>query len=151
MEEGRRTVSFGWIAGAVGMVEALGCSGLGLKALMHGISSPFLNLPRPYVDGSLSAVKDSLRRLGEQITSGGTPPELGPVTVVVSGKGRVRVEPVVLCLPYYLNWNTGSLIRSLRAQWTCSTSCRLNGYHQQTYRRLSLTLVSNIRLAFGLS
>jgi alpha-aminoadipic semialdehyde synthase len=86
-EEGKRTTAFGYLAGVAGMAEGL--SNFGTKALAMGFATPFLELPRPYMNTSMDMLERSLEGVGKRIEEGGMAKELGSVVVVVSGKGRV--------------------------------------------------------------
>ncbi|KAG0144211.1 hypothetical protein CROQUDRAFT_710105 [Cronartium quercuum f. sp. fusiforme G11] len=86
-QSGKRTVSFGRLAGVVGAAEAL--SGLGIACLRHGISTPFLNLARPYTFRSEAKLMEAIGCLRDRIATEGYT-GTHPLTVVVTGAtGRV--------------------------------------------------------------
>lgn len=84
---GTRTTAFGFLAGVVGMSDGL--SQFSLKALAQGSPTPFLHLPRPFMMKDGEELRKELRKVGEEIRERGIPKSLGPVVVVVAGKGRV--------------------------------------------------------------
>lgn len=86
-ESGARTTAFGYLAGLAGAAEAL--SGLGIAALKRGVGTPFLNLPRPFVADTVKELDRHLEILRRKIETDGTPEALGPVTVGLTGRGRV--------------------------------------------------------------
>ncbi|KDQ57993.1 hypothetical protein JAAARDRAFT_129317 [Jaapia argillacea MUCL 33604] len=86
-EDGKRTVGFGWFAGVAGALESL--STLAHLHLEAGISSPFLYTPRPHTHPSIPSLRSSLRSIGNLIVENGTPRELGPVVIGVTGTGKV--------------------------------------------------------------
>ncbi|KAI0338108.1 hypothetical protein BDW22DRAFT_1409660 [Trametopsis cervina] len=87
-DAGRRTVGFGWFAGVAGALESL--SALAHALLEIGVATPFLSTPRPHTHPSLPSLLTSLRTLvGDRIAADGTPPELGPIVVGVTGTGQV--------------------------------------------------------------
>ncbi|KAL5513968.1 hypothetical protein ACEPAG_2729 [Sanghuangporus baumii] len=84
--EGKRTVGFGWFAGVAGALE-----GLLSTALLHlnlGVASPFLGTPRPHT-GSLPLLLALLQRIGDTISTNGTPKSMGPFIVALTGSGQV--------------------------------------------------------------
>lgn len=86
---GARTTAFGWYAGYAGMVDGL--SLLGVKMLARcGVASPLLRVPRPHqaVDG-VEGIRRDLKLVGEQWRAEGGRKGLGPVVIVISGRGRV--------------------------------------------------------------
>lgn len=84
---GSRTVSFGRLAGLVGAAEAL--SGLGLACLRHGVSTPFLNLARPYTFTSEAELMNAIGRLKDKINDEGYNGD-HPISVIITGStGRV--------------------------------------------------------------
>lgn len=86
---GSRTTAFGWYAGYAGMVDGL--SLLGVKMLARcGVASPFLRVARPHqaVDG-VEGIKKQLSLVGQQWREEGGRQGLGPVVIVISGRGRV--------------------------------------------------------------
>ncbi|KZO91956.1 hypothetical protein CALVIDRAFT_488223 [Calocera viscosa TUFC12733] len=85
--DGKRTIAFGWHAGAAGLVEGLCAYSRYLLTL--GIATPILHLPRPFVHSSLSDMRESLRTLGRRIHTEGLPLEAGPLVVAVTGAGQV--------------------------------------------------------------
>lgn len=85
--DGKRTVAFGWYAGAAGVPEAL--SALAHDHLTLGVSSPFLLLPRPYNHRDLKALRQSLRDVGALISQYGAPEPTGPYIVALTGSGNV--------------------------------------------------------------
>lgn len=86
-EEGKRTCTFGWMAGAVGMCEGL--NGLAIKALAEGSALPLLQLPRPFQTRDLVKMRLALKRVGLVVKERGTGRALGPITIALTGKGRV--------------------------------------------------------------
>ncbi|EPQ53172.1 hypothetical protein GLOTRDRAFT_140080 [Gloeophyllum trabeum ATCC 11539] len=86
-EKGKRTVGFGWFAGVAGVLESL--SMLAQFHLELGIASPFLYTPRPHMHPDLPSIRASLSRVGEMIKEGGTPREVGPIIIGVTGTGKV--------------------------------------------------------------
>lgn len=86
-DQGARTTAFGHLAGVAGAAEAF--SGLGIAALKRGIGTPFLNLPRPFVAGTVAELDRHLEVLRRKIEEEGLPDALGPLTVAVTGTGRV--------------------------------------------------------------
>ncbi|KAF8530178.1 Saccharopine dehydrogenase-domain-containing protein [Hysterangium stoloniferum] len=86
-ESGKRVVAFGWFAGAAGAVEGLCASAHDF--LSFGVASPFLNLPRPYMSGSIEKMRQSLRDVGDHISERGTPSSTGPFVIAVTGNGNV--------------------------------------------------------------
>lgn len=84
---GKRTVAFGWYAGAAGVPEAL--SALAHDHLTLGVSSPFLLLPRPYNHRDLGALRQSLQDVGAIISQKGAPKETGPYVIALTGNGNV--------------------------------------------------------------
>ncbi|KAF8327879.1 Saccharopine dehydrogenase-domain-containing protein [Cantharellus anzutake] len=86
-DDGKRTVAFGFFAGAAGIIEGLGAAALDL--LHIGFASPFLNIPRAYVHKDLASAKASLRAVGEQVSAHGTPEAAGPLVIAVTGNGNV--------------------------------------------------------------
>ncbi|KZT50477.1 hypothetical protein CALCODRAFT_444572 [Calocera cornea HHB12733] len=85
--DAKRTIAFGWYAGAAGVVEGLCAYSRHLLTL--GIATPILHLPRPFMQPSLSDMKESLRTLGQRIRADGVPVEAGPVIIAVTGAGQV--------------------------------------------------------------
>ncbi|KAM0745747.1 hypothetical protein T439DRAFT_318945 [Meredithblackwellia eburnea MCA 4105] len=87
-DTGVRTTAFGWLAGFSGMSDGL--SQLGTKILgTLGVATPFLELARPYMVKDVANVKENLKRIGEGITRDGFGKSLGPVVIVIAGRGRV--------------------------------------------------------------
>ncbi|KAF4583903.1 hypothetical protein EYR40_002401 [Pleurotus pulmonarius] len=86
-ESDKRVVGFGWFAGVAGVLESL--SSMAHSHLEMGIASPFLYTPRPHTQSSLSALRASLKQIGETIKEKGTPPALGPVVIGLTGNGNV--------------------------------------------------------------
>ncbi|EJT98064.1 hypothetical protein DACRYDRAFT_111046 [Dacryopinax primogenitus] len=85
--DGKRTIAFGWYAGAAGLVEGLCAYSRYLLTL--GIATPILHLPRPFMHASLSEMRKSLKILGRRIQAEGVPREAGPIVVAVTGAGQV--------------------------------------------------------------
>ncbi|KAI5116909.1 hypothetical protein M0805_000804 [Coniferiporia weirii] len=90
---GKRTVGFGWYAGAAGALE-----GLISTAHLHlslGVASPFLGTPRPHTAPLLVLLK-SLKHIGGIISREGTPRSMGPFVIVVTGSGQVSAGALSL-------------------------------------------------------
>lgn len=60
-----------------------------MKALAMGASTPFLNLPRPFMMRSVLELRKSLRQVGADIAHRGTPKSVGPIVICIAGRGRV--------------------------------------------------------------
>ncbi|EGG03085.1 uncharacterized protein MELLADRAFT_90413 [Melampsora larici-populina 98AG31] len=101
---GSRTVSFGRLAGLVGAAEAL--SGLGLACLRHGVSTPFLNLARPYTFNSEVELMNAIGRLRDRIHREGYNGD-HPISVVITGStGRVGKGAVEVLDQVGIQWAT---------------------------------------------
>lgn len=86
--KGVRTTAFGGNAGYAGLLDGL--SLLGIKALSTlSAATPFLNLGRAFSYRNKEEVSRALRAVGKDIEERGFSERLGPVTIVVGGKGRV--------------------------------------------------------------
>ncbi|KAH9821284.1 Saccharopine dehydrogenase-domain-containing protein [Melampsora americana] len=101
---GSRTVSFGRLAGLVGAAEAL--SGLGLTCLRHGVSTPFLNLARPYTFTSEVELMNAIGRLKDRINHEGYNGD-HPISVIITGStGRVGKGAVEVLDQVGIQWAT---------------------------------------------
>nr|CRX79225.1 hypothetical protein ls5931a1_00038 [Leucosporidium scottii] len=86
----QRTTAFGWYAGFAAAADGL--QGLGTKLLAScGVSSPLLSLQRPHqATGGVEEIVKKLKEVGEQWRAEGGRQGLGgPLTLVISGRGRV--------------------------------------------------------------
>lgn len=101
-EHGARTTAFGFLAGAAGMADGL-CQ-FAMKALALGSATPLLHLPRPYMSRSLEDLKTRLREVGEEIETKGTPAALGPITIAISGRGRVGEGAISILNDLPVTW-----------------------------------------------
>ncbi|KAF7299176.1 hypothetical protein MIND_00866300 [Mycena indigotica] len=86
-EEGKRTVGFGWFAGVAGVLESL--SAMAHSHLEIGVASPFLYTPRPHTLPSLDRLRAALHEIGKRIATEGTPKQLGPFIIGLTGTGNV--------------------------------------------------------------
>ena len=84
---GARLVAFGRFAGVAGAVDIL--RGLGERLLARGFATPFLHVGAMYSYESVGAALAAVRACGAAIAEHGLPAALGPLTVVVTGGGKV--------------------------------------------------------------
>jgi len=89
-DHGKRTIGFGYHAGVAGVLESL--SAMAHSHLENGIASPFLYTPRPHTLPSEESLRASLRSIGNAIANDGTPRELGPFIIGLTGRGRVAKD-----------------------------------------------------------
>ncbi|KAJ6557367.1 Saccharopine dehydrogenase-domain-containing protein [Mycena vulgaris] len=85
--DGKRTVGFGWFAGAAGVLESL--SAMAHSHLEIGVASPFIYTPRPHTLPSLDPLRAALKEIGQRIANEGTPRKLGPIIIGLTGSGSV--------------------------------------------------------------
>ncbi|KAF8888387.1 Saccharopine dehydrogenase-domain-containing protein [Gymnopilus junonius] len=84
---GQRAVGFGWFAGVAGVLESL--SSMAHSHLELGIASPFVYTPRPHTYPSLTKLREAMKHIGSVIATQGTPSELGPFVIGLTGRGKV--------------------------------------------------------------
>ena len=84
---GSRLVAFGRFAGIAGVVGFL--RGLGERLLSLGYSTPFLHIGSMYSYSDVSTAFDAVKKCGEAITKFGLPPAICPLTIVITGNGKV--------------------------------------------------------------
>ena len=84
---GARLVAFGRFAGIAGAVDIL--RGLGERLLARGFSTPFLHVAATYSYESVDAAFAAVRACGAAIAEHGLPDAVGPLTIVVTGGGKV--------------------------------------------------------------
>jgi len=82
----QRLVAFGRYAGIAGAFDFL--RGIGEFLLQKQYQTPFL-IGSSYMYLNYDAMKDALRRLGDNIKAGGMPRKLAPMVFAVTGTGRV--------------------------------------------------------------
>jgi alpha-aminoadipic semialdehyde synthase len=84
---GARLIAFGRFAGIAGAVDIL--RGLGERLLARGFNTPFLSVGAMYTYVSVEAAFAAVRACGAAIAEHGLPAAVGPLTVVVTGGGKV--------------------------------------------------------------
>lgn len=99
-EEGRRLIFFSHHAGLVGMTDSLWMLGRRLEVLGH--ATPFLRLSPSHAYADLSALKQAVKEVGEEIAAQGLPQEVCPLTVGILGYGRVSsgAQEILELLPH---------------------------------------------------
>lgn len=133
----QRTTAFGWYAGFAAAADGL--QGLGTKLLAScGVSSPLLSLQRPHqATGGVEEIVKKLKEVGEQWRAEGGRQGLGgPLTLVISGRGRVGKGAESAFDHLGVEWVTTEELRKITAdksEWgnpcssisfTDSLSCR---------------------------
>lgn len=112
----QRTTAFGWYAGFAAAADGL--QGLGTKLLAScGVSSPFLSLQRPHqATGGVEEIVKKLKEVGEQWRAEGGRQGLGgPLTLVISGRGRVGKGAEVAFDHLGVEWVTMEELRRVTA------------------------------------
>jgi alpha-aminoadipic semialdehyde synthase len=84
---GQRRVAFGRYAGLAGAIDI--CRGLGERLLALGHSTPFLGVASTYQYADLAAALAAVKACGDRIARDGLPEAVSPLTIVVTGAGRV--------------------------------------------------------------
>jgi alpha-aminoadipic semialdehyde synthase len=84
---GTRLVAFGRFAGIAGVVGFL--RGLGERLLGLGYSTPFLHIGSMYSYSDVASAFDAVKKCGEAIKKFGLPPAICPLTIVITGNGKV--------------------------------------------------------------
>ena len=84
---GTRLVAFGKFAGIAGVVGLL--RGLGERLLSLGFSTPFLHVGSMYSYANVASAFAAVKACGDAIAEFGLPAEICPLTVVVTGNGKV--------------------------------------------------------------
>ncbi|KIM44362.1 hypothetical protein M413DRAFT_443357 [Hebeloma cylindrosporum] len=115
-EAGKRTVGFGWFAGAAGVLESL--AAMAQHHLELGIASPFLHTPRPYALPTLDKLRESLRHIGSSISQHGTPPELGPFVIGLTGTGQVAQGCLSMLKELPIEMIPVDQLENLMTRWT---------------------------------
>ena len=110
----QRLVAFGRFAGIAGAVDFM--RGLGERLLARGFTTPFLHVAAMYTYRDIAAAFAAVRACGAAIAEHGLPEAVGPLTVVVTGGGKVAggclevwsLLPVRLASPFELRDVVGS-------------------------------------------
>jgi len=84
---GARLVAFGRFAGIAGVVGLL--RGLGERLLSLGHSTPLLHVGSMYSYANVASAFAAVKACGDAIAEFGLPAEICPLTVVITGKGKV--------------------------------------------------------------
>ncbi|MCW8818573.1 MAG: bifunctional lysine ketoglutarate reductase /saccharopine dehydrogenase family protein [Ignavibacteriaceae bacterium] len=104
-ESNRRLIFFGKYAGLAGMVETL--HALGQKLKLKGYKTPLEKIKQAYQYDSIEEVKQELKKIGEEIKSGGIPEDVQPLIIGFAGYGNVSkgsqeiidILPIILIQP----------------------------------------------------
>ena len=98
-ESNRRLIFFGKYAGLAGMVETL--HALGEKLKLRGYQTPFEKIKQAYQYSSIDEAKQELKKIGEEIKSGGIPENLQPLIIGFAGYGHVSqgAQEIIDILP----------------------------------------------------
>ncbi|MCK4836125.1 MAG: hypothetical protein KAT17_05790 [Candidatus Aminicenantes bacterium] len=83
----RRLIFFGEYAGLAGMIETLHCFGQKLK--LQGFETPLDQIKQAYQYHSLEEAKDTISKIGREISQQGFPPDLSPMVIGFAGYGNV--------------------------------------------------------------
>jgi len=95
----RRLIFFGKYAGLAGMVETL--HALGQKLKLKGYKTPLEKIKQAYQYDSIEEVKQELKKIGEEIKSGGIPEDVQPLIIGFAGYGNVSkgAQEIIGILP----------------------------------------------------
>ncbi|MCW8810458.1 MAG: hypothetical protein OQK64_05815, partial [Ignavibacteriaceae bacterium] len=98
-ESNRRLIFFGKYAGLAGMVETL--HALGQKLKLKGYKTPLEKIKQAYQYDSIEEVKQELKKIGEEIKSGGIPEDVQPLIIGFAGYGNVSkgAQEIIGILP----------------------------------------------------
>lgn len=98
-EKNRRLIFFGRYAGLAGMIDTLWALGQRLKE--EGTENPFAEIKQTYTYSSLEEVKNSIKKIGENIKKKGLPESITPLIIGVAGYGNVSkgAQEIIDVLP----------------------------------------------------
>ncbi|GAA5979312.1 hypothetical protein JCM11641_001991 [Rhodosporidiobolus odoratus] len=112
---GKRTTGFGKLAGYSGMADGL--AQLGTKLLAQkGVPSPFLRLPRPLQAGTVKRMRKALGKVGKAVREEGLAPNVGPLVITISGRGKVGDGARQVCDELGAIWIQASELEKLVAE-----------------------------------
>ena len=99
-EKGRRLIFFGRHAGLAGAVDTL--HALGLRFKHEGLDTPFLGIKSAHEYRDLADIRDSLGKVGEDVSKNGLPEAITPVVVGITGYGNVGggAREIIEMLPH---------------------------------------------------
>ncbi len=94
-----RLITFSPFAGMAGTIETL--FAFARKKELQGIKTPFQYLKQAYHYSTITEAEVDIKKIGEDISKNGVPPELHPLTIGISGYGNVAkgVQHILDLLP----------------------------------------------------
>lgn len=84
-----RVITFSRFAGMAGLIETL--YAYARKMEMQGISTPFRDLKQAYQYPSIETAKEDIAGIGQEISKGGMPQGLHPLSIGLLGYGNVSI------------------------------------------------------------
>ncbi|HNW98167.1 MAG TPA: bifunctional lysine ketoglutarate reductase /saccharopine dehydrogenase family protein [Bacteroidales bacterium] len=94
-EQNKRLIFFGKYAGLAGMINSFWALGLRLK--YYGYDSKLLKIKQAKNYKSLAEAKEDISSIGQLIAENGTPEELRPFTIGITGYGNVSQGVQEIC------------------------------------------------------
>lgn len=98
-DQDARIITFSPFAGMAGTIETL--VAFARKKELQGIKTPFQDLKQAYQYSTITEAETDIKKIGEDISRNGVPPELHPLTIGITGYGNVAkgVQHILDLLP----------------------------------------------------